>query len=181
MLLRILTPLVVAATILVYGFSAAQTFYNEPLRVEYISLSKDKRTEIDCLAENIYFEAGRESKTGQIAVAFVTLNRVKSGRFPDSICGVVKQKINSVCQFSWWCDAKTYHISTNKLLTRTTNSLYNDIHELATYFYINHERLDDPSRGALFYHADYVSPGWTNMIRTAVIGRHIFYQRRNIT
>lgn len=181
MLLRIVTPILVAATILVYGFSASQTFYSSPLRVEYVSLTKEKQREIDCLAENIYFEAAKEPKKGQIAIAFVTLNRVNSGRFPDSICGVVKQKINSTCQFSWWCESKPYRISTNKLLTRNKNSLYNEIHELATYFYINHEKLEDPSRGALFYHADYVNPKWPNMIHTATIGHHIFYQKRGYT
>jgi N-acetylmuramoyl-L-alanine amidase len=178
MLLRIFAPIVAASIILIYGFAATQTFYKEPLRVEYLSLSRDSQKEIDCLAENIYFEAAKESRKGQIAVAFVTLNRMKSGRFPDTLCGVVKQKTNSTCQFSWWCESKPYYISTNKLLTKKNNSLYNEIHELATYFYINHDRLDDPSKGALFYHADYVNPKWPNMIRTAVIGRHIFYQKR---
>jgi spore germination cell wall hydrolase CwlJ-like protein len=40
--------------------------------------------------------------------------------------------------------------------------------------------MTDPSNGALFYHADYVDPKWKNMIRTNVIGRHIFYNRKNL-
>ena len=47
--------------------------------------------EIRCLAENIYFEARSESTAGRIAVALVVLNRVEDRRFPDSVCGVVKQ------------------------------------------------------------------------------------------
>lgn len=171
MLLRIVTPIIIAVSIVFYGLTASETFYKQPLRMEYVTLTKEKQREIDCLAENIYFEAAKEPRDGQIAVAFVTLNRVKSGRFPDSICKVVKQKVNSTCQFSWYCEERRH-------LTRHTNSLYNRVHELATYFYINHDRLEDPSRGALFYHADYVNPKWPNMIRTAVIGRHIFYQKR---
>ena len=178
MLLRIFASIVVAATILFCGYNMTQSFYNQPLRIKYVSLTKEKQKEIDCLAENIYFEAAREPRKGQIAVAFVTLNRVNSGRFPDTICGVVKQRDSSTCQFSWYCEAKSHFISQNKLLTKTSNSLYNEIHELATYFYVNHDLLEDPSNGALFYHADYVNPGWPNMIRTAVVGRHIFYQRR---
>jgi spore germination cell wall hydrolase CwlJ-like protein len=48
--------------------------------------------EIRCLAKNIYFEARNEPTLGQIAVAFVTLNRVDSNQFPDTICTVVEQK-----------------------------------------------------------------------------------------
>jgi spore germination cell wall hydrolase CwlJ-like protein len=55
--------------------------------------------------------------------------------------------------------------------------LYNDIRELAVSVYINYERMIDPSNGALFYHADYVNPGWRNMKTTAIVGRHIFYNR----
>lgn len=178
MLLRIFASIVVAVTILFCGFNMSQNFNNSPLRVKYISLTKDKQREIDCLAENIYFESAKEPRKGQLAVAFVTLNRVNSGKFPNTICEVVKQRDSSVCQFSWYCESKSHYISKNKLLTREPNSLYNEIHELATYFYVNHEMLDDPSNGALFYHADYVNPRWPNMIRTAVIGRHIFYQKR---
>jgi spore germination cell wall hydrolase CwlJ-like protein len=55
--------------------------------------------------------------------------------------------------------------------------LYNEIRELAVSVYINYERMIDPSNGALFYHADYVNPGWKNMRTTAVVGRHIFYAK----
>ena len=138
------------------------------------------RSQVECLAENIYFESGYEPKEGQVAVAFVTLNRLKSGIFAEDICGVVKQKINNVCQFSWYCEDRQYNISTNKSLTSSNNSLYNSIRELATNVYANSERMTDPSNGALYYHADYVKPGWKNMQTTAVIGRHIFYNKKGI-
>ena len=48
--------------------------------------------DLDCLAKNIYYEAGNESLEGKVAVGIVTLNRVADGRFSSSICGVVKQK-----------------------------------------------------------------------------------------
>ena len=47
--------------------------------------------EIQCLARNIHYEARGESRRGQLAVAKVTLNRVESDLFPNSICGVVNE------------------------------------------------------------------------------------------
>ena len=156
---------------------AAQIRYDMPFKTKFNSLSPQAKEEVECLAENIYFESAHEPKQGQIAVAFVTLNRVNSGLFKTDICGVVKQKNRNVCQFSWYCEDKPYRISTEKSLTSTPNLLYNRIRELAVSVYINYERMVDPSNGALFYHADYVNPGWKNMRTTAVVGRHIFYTR----
>jgi spore germination cell wall hydrolase CwlJ-like protein len=48
--------------------------------------------DIDCLAKNIYYEAGAESEEGKVAVAMVTINRVRDGRFGKTICSVVDQK-----------------------------------------------------------------------------------------
>ena len=47
--------------------------------------------ELHCLAKNVYHEARGESKAGKLAVAHVTLNRVHSDEFPDTVCGVVYQ------------------------------------------------------------------------------------------
>ena len=75
--------------------------------------------EWSCLAKNIYFEARNQSTAGQIAVSHVVMNRVKSPRYPNTICGVVEQGLTSrwwkkehgktvmlknKCQFSWYCD-----------------------------------------------------------------------------
>jgi len=168
---------VVTLILLISVGMTQQIRYDMPFNPKFNNLSPQAKAEVECLAENIYFESAYEPKQGQIAVAFVTLNRVKSGLFETDICGVVKQKIRNVCQFSWYCEDKTYRISTEKRLTSTPNSLYNDIRELAVSVYINYERMIDPSNGALFYHADYVNPGWRNMRMTAVVGRHIFYNR----
>ena len=146
--------------------------------IKLYNLTQDARHEIACLAENIYFEAGHESEQGQLAVAFVTMNRVNSGKFANSICGVVKQKIGSTCQFSWWCESKPYAMSTSNALTKTNNSLYNRIVDLSVNFYLNHDQMRDPSRGALYYHADYVNPGW-KLPKNTQIGRHIFYGERD--
>jgi spore germination cell wall hydrolase CwlJ-like protein len=135
------------------------------LDVSYNQLTKETQKQIDCLAENIYFEAGFESRKGKEAVALVTLNRMQDPRFPKDICGVVKQKTTSVCQFSWFCQNPSIR---NK-------DVYEDAKEVAVYVYANYENLKDITQGALYYHADYVNPRW-KLEKTTVIGRHIFYK-----
>jgi hypothetical protein len=64
-------------------------------------------------------------------------------------------------------------------LTNSNNKKYNEIMTLALLFYLNQEKMSDPTQGALFYHADYVNPNWKNLQKVAQIGRHIFYEERN--
>ena len=167
---------------IIIGFTAASltSVTKIPYKAYYAFMSDDAKEQVECLAENMYFEAAHEPKKGQMAVAFVTINRVKSGRFENDICGVVKQKVNGTCQFSWWCEDKPKAISTAKALTNSPSPLYNDIRNLAVYVYANHDKLEDPSKGALFYHADYVNPQWRNMEHLTTIGRHIFYIRKDM-
>jgi spore germination cell wall hydrolase CwlJ-like protein len=140
------------------------------INVTYKDLSPQAKKQVECLAQNIYYEAGWEPEEGQVAVAMVTMNRVEDGRFGNSICGVVKQKVQNTCQFTWFCEHKT--------LTNINHNVYNDVKNLAAYVYANYEKMDDPSKGALFYHADYVNPGWKNMRYLAKIGHHKFYNRK---
>lgn len=136
------------------------------LDIEYTELTKDAKRQVDCLAENIYHEAKSESSKGQIAVALVTMNRVHDERFPKDICGVVKQKTQGTCQFSWYCMA----VRLNK-----SSEGYQEALKHALHVYANYELIDDFTRGSLYYHADYVRPGW-KLLKTVVIGRHIFYK-----
>ena len=126
--------------------------------------------DLSCLAQNIYFEARSEPKGGKLAVAHVVMNRVSSRRFPDSVCEVVRQGGEQrlhYCQFSWWCDGKSDE-PTN--LVAWMESL-----KVAKAVYWRH--ADDPTGGAMWYHADYVSPHWTmDFDRGPKIGRHIFYR-----
>jgi spore germination cell wall hydrolase CwlJ-like protein len=153
---------------------------------KYDRLTPYAQKEVQCLAKNIYFEARNESIEGQKAVAFVTLNRVKSGEFPDTICDVVEQKTKvssigdkrTVCQFSWYCEQVPKYLYTNNVLTNRNDALYNEIRDLALYVYANHESLKDPTNGSLFYHADYVNPNWKNLVRVTQIGAHIFYVKK---
>ena len=133
----------------------------------YAELSKASKKEVDCLALNIYREAGIEEVHGMIAVALVTMNRLKTQGFPDTVCKVVKQKTKSTCQFSWFCMNR---------LPKINEKIYNYTRELATHVFLNHDLIEDITNGALFYHADYVNPRWKKLEVTTKIGRHIFYK-----
>jgi spore germination cell wall hydrolase CwlJ-like protein len=136
------------------------------LDIKYSELTRDTKREIDCLADNIYKEAGHEPESGKVAVALVTLNRVEDPRFPKDICGVVKQKVNTTCQFSWICISPSVNRSSDA---------YKAAKRVALHVYANYEKLTDITLGSLYYHADYVNPGW-KLQKTVVIGRHIFYK-----
>lgn len=138
--------------------------------VKYSQLTTDARKQVDCLADNIYHEAGYEPEDGKIAVALVTMNRKESNKFPKDICSVVKQKVNSTCQFSWFCEGKQ---------TPRSKTTYEEAREVAVFVYANYEHLKDITKGALYYHADYVNPHWRGLEKTTVIGRHIFYKERD--
>jgi spore germination cell wall hydrolase CwlJ-like protein len=129
----------------------------------------DVSDEIKCLAQNIYFEARSEPELGKLGVAFVVMNRVASKRFPDTVCNVVRQggeERRHHCQFSWWCDGKSD--------SPTNFPSWSESLKIAGAVYWG--RLDDPTSGALWYHADYVAPSWSKIFhRGPKIGRHIFY------
>lgn len=171
-----LSLVILAAT--VANIQSSEGKYYIPASVGYKALSKPTQKQVDCLAENIYFEAAHESKDGKIAVALVTLNRLASGNYGSDVCGVVKQKTvingNTICQFSWMCDT----LFTSKRLTIIHTSLYNDIREIAVYVLMNYENMNDITKGATYYHADYVNPQW-GLPKTIQIGRHIFYKRQS--
>jgi spore germination cell wall hydrolase CwlJ-like protein len=142
--------------------------YNAQYSAEPI---KEKMKQLECLTRNIYWEAAGESFEGKVAVAQVTLNRVESGRFADSVCGVVFQKNvfyeKVVCQFSWYCEGN--------FKTRPIYQVqYKESEEVAKKVLLENFRLPSLHK-ALYYHADYVRPGW-NKEKVATIGRHIFYK-----
>jgi hypothetical protein len=123
-----------------------------------------------CLAEAVYFEARSESAEGQAAVAQVVLNRVKSGLYPSSICGVVYQNRHRhlACQFTFACEGKALRITDSESWERAKR-VASAVLEGKTY-------LADVG-GATHYHADYVRPYWARRLKKMdVIGRHIFYK-----
>lgn len=125
--------------------------------------------ERNCLALNIYHEARGESREGQIAVAQVTINRVRDSEFPDTICQVVYQKYSGVCQFSWVCVKKSQYPGAREE--------YAQIKKLADSILagkVKHTKLE--STNAVYYHADWVSPEWMDKKkRITKIGTHVFY------
>lgn len=141
----------------------------EPATANQIT-AKVRERQLACLARNIYYEAGSEPFEGKVAVAQVTLNRMESGKFPDDVCQVIYQKNvfyeKVVCQFSWYCDREA-------MVRPIHKGNYDESMEAAKKVLLEGFRL--PSiKDALFYHADYVNPGWRKE-RVAKIGRHIFY------
>ena len=130
-----------------------------------------RQTQLDCLARNIYHEAGSEPFEGKVAVAQVTINRTENGAFPSDICKVVYQKNivyeKVLCQFSWYCTAE----GTKKPMN---GPMYTESMEVAKKVLLEGFRLPD-LKNALYYHADYVNPGWGKK-PIAKIGHHVFYQ-----
>lgn len=130
--------------------------------------------QVYCLAKNIYFEARGESVDGHVAVAQVTLNRVKSGQFPNSVCGVVYQAeivdglpIIDRCQFSWYCDGKPDHV-------RYSSAAWSRAVKIAELTL--QQEYPNIVGNSLYYHADYVYPRWAVRKKIVTkIGRHIFY------
>ena len=140
-------------------------------RTEVSAVTADMRQkQLDCLARNIYHEAGYEPFEGKVAVAQVTINRTENGNFPSDICKVVYQKNvvyeKVLCQFSWYCD-------TASLKKPMNGAVYTESMEVAKKVLLEGFRIDS-IKGALYYHADYVNPKWGKK-PVAKIGHHIFY------
>jgi spore germination cell wall hydrolase CwlJ-like protein len=134
-----------------------------------------REKQLDCLAINIYREAGYEPFEGKVAVAQVTMNRVAAGKFGNDVCGVVYQKNvfmdKVVCQFSWACDQVHKNRPINK-------EAYNESYEVAKKVLLEGFRLS-VLKDALYYHATYVNPRW-NLEKIGTIGQHIFYKQKGI-
>jgi hypothetical protein len=123
-----------------------------------------------CLAEAVYFEARSEPEEGQAAVAQVVLNRVRSGLYPSSVCGVVYQNRHRhlACQFTFACEGKSLRTSDTESW-ETAKRVAREVMEGKTYL--------SEVGGATHYHADYVRPYWARRLKKMdVIGRHIFYK-----
>jgi len=127
----------------------------------FADTSADEKT---CLAQNIYFESRGESDVGQEFVAWVTLNRVLSNDFPNTICDVVWQP----SQFSWTHDDKS-DTPKDAAALATAQAIADEV--LAAY------GVDrDPTEGATYFHATGVKPDWrVRFDRVVQIDGHIFY------
>ena len=127
-----------------------------------------------CLSEALYFEARGETVKGQFAVAEVIMNRVKSARFPDNVCGVINQGTGRKyqCQFTYTCDGNPERISEPQAwdrVSKITRAVLDG-------------RAPELTQGATHYHTTAVRPRWSRVYtHTASIGVHRFYRHTSRT
>ena len=120
--------------------------------------------EATCLATAVYFESMGEPLEGQLAVAQVIINRTKSGLYPTSLCGVVKQK----AQFSFVRSGQFPRINVACQAWRKAQAIARIAGSAMAHVL---------PADVLWYHADYVAPGWgRRLARVDKIGAHIFYR-----
>jgi N-acetylmuramoyl-L-alanine amidase len=119
-------------------------------------------SEQECLAIGVYFEAKSEPLAGQLAVAEVILNRAQSGRFPGTVCGVLKQR----GQFSFIQGGRLPLVPRASAHWKTAVAIA----------HIARDQLSQShASNALYFHARRVSPGW-HLTRVGIVGNHVFYR-----
>ena len=125
---------------------------------------KYTKNDVECLTKNIYYEAGIEDHRGKFAVGNVTINRLKTGYWGNSICKVVYAK----SQFSW---------TLAKKLPRPDSKLWAESEQVARKVLAGH-RVRGLTR-SLYYHAIYIKdPKWADKSQEAgQIGNHVFYNK----
>lgn len=130
-----------------------------------VSAAREQR----CLAEAIYYEARGESRQGQMAVAEVVSNRVRSSLYPDTFCDVVYQGSyrDTGCQFSFTCDGS--------LNRRPRGAAWREANVIAGQLL---NGLTRPvTNRATHYHTTAIDPYWSaSLVETTRIGAHIFYR-----
>lgn len=119
-------------------------------------------SDLNCLAEAIYFEARGTGPVGTRAVAHVVVNRARSAKFPNSVCAVVGEG----CQFSYRCDGRPDVLtdpSAREQARRTAESVLMGARDI--------------TQGAMFFHAARIEPGWfATRDRVGTFGGNIFYR-----
>ena len=128
--------------------------------------NKASPQELKCLTQTIYFEAKSEGYNGGAAVGNVIMNRVNSGKFPNTICGVMKQKTGRMCQFSFMCNGQINQ-KVNAAQWLKSEKIALDILS---------GKAPKLSNGALFFHAKYAKLRLASNRYTAKIGQHYFYK-----
>lgn len=119
-----------------------------------------------CMAEALYFEARGTGEIGRRAVGEVILNRANDPQFPSTVCGVVDQRYNGSCQFSYRCAGSLTYDEPQALANAK-----------ATARALLTNRGKDITNGALFFHAQSMAPGWFGTLkRLGTFGGNIFYR-----
>lgn len=129
-----------------------------------------------CLARNVFYEANGEPMEGQMAVAQVTVNRARSGLFPNDLCAVVAQStiVGSdikVCQFSWYCDSD---LNKARIIKPSESSYI-----AAKKVFLEGQKVAKIDKDVMWFHEDSVkvNPRWPHKVATK-IGNHVFYKRQ---
>lgn len=122
----------------------------------------EDESELDCMAKIVHHEAGNQPRAGQLAVAQLVMNRVESGRFADTVCGVAHQPRQ-------FFNTRAYNPNRN-------SAMWKSAVEVSREAMAGHTA--DVIPGALFYHATYIAPPrfFRSRPRAAVLGDHIFYR-----
>jgi N-acetylmuramoyl-L-alanine amidase len=137
---------------------AAMWIHSQPTQQASTDLSEN---DLYCLVQNVYHEARGEGALGQAAVAHVTLNRVPSSAYPNSVCGVVWHE----GQFSWTQNGKSDRMTDEDAIGKAVDIA------LA----VSRDRIKDPTGGALHYYAhDRVKPHWSRAGYQLIVGDHTF-------
>ena len=131
--------------------------------------------ELECLALNVYHESRSESELGKIAVTHVVFNRMKSEKYPDTACKVIKKAKyeagkpkKNACHFSWYCDGKAD--------TPLDKAAWDESISVVYRAYVIYQLGTDVTSGSIMYHAKYVKPYWRSAYkRITTIDTHIFY------
>ena len=170
---KIIAAVTMNAAVLSGMAAVAATNINEAKAVKEKEVAN---SEIMCLAQNIYYETHARTEVDAYSVADVVMNRVVDNRYPNTVCGVVKQgkKLadgsmkRNACQFSWYCDGKSDNPRKGKAWD---NSL-----KYAIEFY-NDGKGRGITQGADHYHSQNVTPYWAaDLEKVGRIGSHTFYR-----
>jgi spore germination cell wall hydrolase CwlJ-like protein len=151
------------------------------LEKDYVLNLKKTDPTMYCLAQNAFFEARAESLQNKVAVTEVVKNRLDSGKYAGTLCAVVRQKNEGICQFSWVCQ----HLG-NVPLRDGDGAIRPEIYQqwydsvLAAYIVVN-KIVDPVVPGATNFYAQHkVHPSWAARFkRIAVIGGHTFMKPRD--
>ena len=132
--------------------------------------------QLACLARNVFYEANGEPMAGQMAVAQVTVNRARSGLFPNDLCAVVAQSTivggdTKVCQFSWYCDSD---LNKSRVIKPWEPSYI-----AAKKVFLEGQKVAKIDKDVMWFHEDSVkvNPRWPHKVATK-IGNHVFYKRQ---
>ena len=171
-----LFTVLIAAALFDKFYMLPHDYINLPIPPAGESAYQDN-SQLDCMAQNIYYEAQGEPAKGKMLVAEVVIQRTLSPHFPASVCGVVFQRNNDGCQFSWTCDHHEHYIDLDNVIDRKE---WLESYAIAKLVMSGKAKTNIDVEALTHYHADYVRPRWAkdhkNFMLVAKVGNHWFYR-----